>query len=375
MEQGMRTSSDCEEQAVEVVNGSSMSLRTQSGSNPAKVKPEKVKKQCPYCKAQVYELAKHLKNVHAVTDRITEKTVDQWIAQHPTLETFDQPTNQPTNQPQAERKNFFDWVQGVEDVEDAWAKIFDWFSENRPELNDKEIFLSLWSNRENGVLAEIDCVIDKNKHAKYCKTGIPTTFFPPSESVTLHDYLTSLECVNEPLTLSQAIIFHHFFITSCVVIVTSQQGYMVKTQKGTWTPYSAKALCKIIDRFVMPVIGKNKVNEMKFSHFLTERHEISQCLKKYEKVDFTNQASNRVFPTFQGFPHKQLQTIDLELIQPFLDHVKNIICDGDEKLYEIEMMKNAWIFQNPQQHMNWATVLVGQQGTGKNFYTNVLCQL
>jgi hypothetical protein len=114
---------------------------------------------------------------------------------------------------------------------------------------------------------------------------------------------------------------------------------------------------------------------MKFSHFLTERHEISQCLKKYEKVDFTNQASNRVFPTFQGFPHKQLQTIDLELIQPFLEHVKNIICDSDEKLYEIEMMKNAWIFQNPQQHMNWATVLVGQQGTGKNFYTNVLCQL
>jgi hypothetical protein len=39
------------------------------------------------------------------------------------------------------------------------------------------------------------------------------------------------------------------------------------------------------------------------------------------------------------------------------------------------MMKNAWIFQNPQKHMNWATVLVGEQGTGKNQYTNVLCEL
>jgi hypothetical protein len=55
--------------------------------------------------------------------------------------------------------------------------------------------------------------------------------------------------------------------------------------------------------------------------------------------------------------------------------VLNVICDGNQELYDIEMKKNAWMFQNPNQHMEWATVLIGGQGTGKNFYTNTLCNL
>jgi hypothetical protein len=81
------------------------------------------------------------------------------------------------------------------------------------------------------------------------------------------------------------------------------------------------------------------------------------------------------FPAWHGHKYTEVEQVNTELIQPFLDHVLNVICNGDRELYEVEMKKNAWIFQNPLHHMGWATVLVGSQGTGKSLYCNILCNL
>jgi hypothetical protein len=38
-------------------------------------------------------------------------------------------------------------------------------------------------------------------------------------------------------------------------------------------------------------------------------------------------------------------------------------------------MKDAWIFQHPQEKMKWATVLISDKGSGKNLNTDTLCNL
>jgi hypothetical protein len=49
---------------------------------------------------------------------------------------------------------------------------------------------------------------------------------------------------------------------------------------------------------------------------------------------------------------------------------------GNIESYEQELMKNAWMFQHPNEHLHWATVLMGEEGAGKNsFYTDVICSL
>jgi hypothetical protein len=78
---------------------------------------------------------------------------------------------------------------------------------------------------------------------------------------------------------------------------------------------------------------------------------------------------------WRGFAIKPASRVNMALIQPFLDHIKNVICSGNEEAYQFELQKNGWIVQNPNVHLGFATVLLSDEGTGKNVYTDMLCSL
>jgi hypothetical protein len=69
------------------------------------------------------------------------------------------------------------------------------------------------------------------------------------------------------------------------------------------------------------------------------------------------------------------EEVDMRLIAPYLDHLLNVICHGDGALFQILLDKDAWMFQNPNSHVQFATVLMGTEGAGKNIYTNMTCDL
>jgi hypothetical protein len=118
---------------------------------------------------------------------------------------------------------------------------------------------------------------------------------------------------------------------------------------------------------------------MKLGEFMAEPS-VCQSLNKFGRSTFYSEDPD-VFSVWRGHIHRiqppEELSENLHLIQPFLDHVRNIICNRDERNYNTEMKKNAWIFQNPAKHLRWATVLISiAQGTGKTvFYTDVLCSL
>jgi hypothetical protein len=66
----------------------------------------------------------------------------------------------------------------------------------------------------------------------------------------------------------------------------------------------------------------------------------------------------------------------MDLIQPFLNHVKIIIADKNEEVYKYLINWISFIIQNPGEKCGTSPLLISAQGTGKNvFFSDVICEL
>jgi hypothetical protein len=209
-------------------------------------------------------------------------------------------------------------------------------------------------------------------------------FMPVSykNDVTLDDYLEPLDIFSEPPTKEDAMFFHHFFLTSCVTLITGEEGFLVKRRdiggNQRWQMMKPKTLAKCLARRTFPVVdSRGNVRDVGYDKWLMY-HKINRDFETFQCVDFSaagGPTSIPVFSVWRGHAHPTVPEVDMSIIRLFLDHVRDIICGGDVGLYDVEMKKNAWMYQNPAGHMGWATVLLGRQGTGKTLYTDVLCNL
>ncbi|KAA6360749.1 MAG: hypothetical protein EZS28_043724 [Streblomastix strix] len=82
-----------------------------------------------------------------------------------------------------------------------------------------------------------------------------------------------------------------------------------------------------------------------------------------------------VFSIFQGWKHKQLEEINMSKIQLYLDLIKDVIAANDNNIYEYILNWISFIIQHPGVKSRVAIVIRGVQGTGKNTFTDVLCDL
>ncbi|KAA6384943.1 MAG: hypothetical protein EZS28_019531 [Streblomastix strix] len=93
-----------------------------------------------------------------------------------------------------------------------------------------------------------------------------------------------------------------------------------------------------------------------------------------KKVEFTSDDQD-VFSMFQGWKYHQLEQINMELIQPFQDHIILVISSNDTTVYEYILKWFALIIQHPEQQTRVSMILRGGQGCGKNTFTDVLSEL
>ena len=82
-----------------------------------------------------------------------------------------------------------------------------------------------------------------------------------------------------------------------------------------------------------------------------------------------------VFSYFRGYDYKQLDEVKEELIKPFLNHIHDVIANKNEDVYKYILVWIASILQKPNFKTETALVILGNQGTGKNVFTNVICKL
>jgi putative DNA primase/helicase len=82
------------------------------------------------------------------------------------------------------------------------------------------------------------------------------------------------------------------------------------------------------------------------------------------------------FSYFRGYPWKIIEVPDYSLIQPFLDHIKNIICAGNIKVYNYLMQWISHIVQKPGLKTEKSPLIIGGQGSGKGkFFTEPIGKL
>ena len=82
-----------------------------------------------------------------------------------------------------------------------------------------------------------------------------------------------------------------------------------------------------------------------------------------------------MFSVFQGYDYEELDDYDEEIISPFLTHVREIIANGNDELYNYMLNWISFILQNPAKKTKTVLVLTGEQGTGKNTFTDIICDL
>lgn len=83
----------------------------------------------------------------------------------------------------------------------------------------------------------------------------------------------------------------------------------------------------------------------------------------------------KIFNVFQGYDYEELDDYDEEIISPFLTHIRENIATGNEELYNYILNWISFILQNPAKKTGTVLVLTGEQGTGKNTFTEIICDL
>ena len=153
-------------------------------------------------------------------------------------------------------------------------------------------------------------------------------------------------------------------------------------------------LVKILDRhYQKPILEewtltefKKKMQELKLGKFQSgkrEKHitgwDIFNCGTNANLISYSSYCffslDPSVFSFFQGYDLNQVTEVNEELISPFLWHMKNIICDEDQNAYIFMLKWIAYCFQYPGKKMFTSLVIIGEQGTGKNTFTNAICKM
>jgi hypothetical protein len=110
-------------------------------------------------------------------------------------------------------------------------------------------------------------------------------------------------------------------------------------------------------------------------------HPVSKILKtslwqefvqEFDRVRFFSE-SEREVSLWPGWPVNPQRNDSL--LAPFLSHVREIICAGIEENFEVVLDWCAFAVQNLNSHNRFALVLLGEEGAGKNTFTDAICSL
>jgi hypothetical protein len=197
--------------------------------------------------------------------------------------------------------------------------------------------------------------------------------FPPADfenGITIDDYLND---ANDNSKLG----YHYHFLTSCVA-VTSDGTYIVKQRlhgKIAFKTMDKRSLVIMLETKSATLSYRGRNIDIGYARLL-DMPVINNNLKRWSGIGFAG-SDPTIFNVWRGHAHRVFEEderVDMSIIEPWLAHVKDVICAGREDRFSVVMQALAWIFQNPNGHLHWAFVLMGDEGAGKGTFTDVTCE-
>jgi hypothetical protein len=262
--------------------------------------------------------------------------------------------------------SFFKLARRVEDPEarqEMWKRVFEYFEG----MHIIRMFMSLFDQQPKEFMDMFDD-IRLGQEEKVENGLIPVNI---DYDVYFEDMFEEVNQLPEPCPEEDLITWMHFFLTSCLIKVTTGKGYYVKRRRVPWR--FDKGIKEMLDEIDVPVTVGKKTKRVLLGKYLTISY-VSKRILRRDGVEFCSE-NPCVMSIWPGHAWHKMEHVDMELINPYLNHCREVICNGNDLYFEIEMQKNAWMYQNPSKHLQWATFLYGPPGAGKTVYTDVLCDL
>lgn len=166
----------------------------------------------------------------------------------------------------------------------------------------------------------------------------------------------------------------------CVTIVKGGKGVvMTRVSEGEWEMVPSKDIFtsrslnfKLEKQVWQPKTETYKTVHVSFREIFEGLVQTTGFLKgnTFDRLDFIptfedGKVPAGVFNLFQGFPEVDAaQSVDRKI----LDHLKHVLCAGNEAFYEYVLNWLAHLIQHPTDKVGVCLVFMGTQGTGKNLF-------
>ena len=95
----------------------------------------------------------------------------------------------------------------------------------------------------------------------------------------------------------------------------------------------------------------------------------------YDDAVVMKESEDNIINMWQGFKYQEIDTDNYEIIQPFLNHIKTVICANNEAKYDYFLKFYANIFQNITVKNGTFMIIHGEQGSGKSIAAEIFCEL
>ncbi len=162
-----------------------------------------------------------------------------------------------------------------------------------------------------------------------------------------------------------------------VVIITSPETYILKdpadddNESGILKYNTIDSVRKILST---DYIGEVYVNNNLRKYSLWDLYLDNKVLFSMKRLTFYNENPGS-FNIFRGYKIKQLEHVNETIIEPFLNHIHDVIADKNEEVYKYILLWIASVLQKPSFKTQVVLVLLGKQGSGKGVFTSVICKL
>lgn len=206
----------------------------------------------------------------------------------------------------------------------------------------------------------------------------------PRDSYTFGDFRRRY--TSEVFT-SYGQLTNKFYDDSCRVLakVTQTEGcYIKKDNVGNNVFSKIKGINKIIDftikyndcieKKVKDSKGKgyhNEIEDVEKSILMSKL--LGEKVKTYDEIVCEEKASDKQFNVWRGVIAKAVDNVNMDLVQPMLDFIKEVWCKNDDTMFHYLMSWIALTATKPMK-LNEVALFVysEEQGTGKNTLTDFL---
>jgi hypothetical protein len=164
-----------------------------------------------------------------------------------------------------------------------------------------------------------------------------------------------------------------------VVYINGEWGFKTKTASGWTIQWKNQKEASQDLNIEIGTVDKEKKKDVIVKDPLTAwqvvMRENNRELFRKDVIKYYSESPND-FSFFQGYKYPLVDKVDIELIQPWLDHVKYVICNDDEVMYQYVINWMAFTAREKLRKTGTMLFIASAQGSGKGeAFSDVIAEL